>query len=146
MADDLNKIGRPGRAMAVVKMEAFRSPRLDHFNLGAHLPIVISRDDHDLTMKGEVLQKPGSFQRRSPVVNQIAEDDEAPRRIFTHQLHQPLGNREHSPHRDQATSRALAEFVPKMQISHGEPAFALMEKCEAAIEQDFIGDERLIRA
>src|SRR5687768_6668266 len=32
-----------------------------------------------------------------------------------------------------------------MQVRHGEPAFPLMKKREAAIEQDFIGNERLVR-
>jgi hypothetical protein len=33
-----------------------------------------------------------------------------------------------------------------MQVRDGEPALCLMEKREAAIEQNIIGDERLVRA
>jgi hypothetical protein len=33
-----------------------------------------------------------------------------------------------------------------MQVGHGKPALRLVEKRETAVEQDFIGYERLIRA
>jgi hypothetical protein len=33
-----------------------------------------------------------------------------------------------------------------MEVCHGQPALALMEEREPPIEQNFIGDERLVRA
>ncbi len=40
----------------------------------------------------------------------------------------------------------LAEFITKMQVGHREPALRLMEKSEAPIEQDAIGNHCLVRA
>jgi hypothetical protein len=33
-----------------------------------------------------------------------------------------------------------------MEVCHGQPPLALMEKREPPIEENFIGDERLVRA
>lgn len=146
MPDDLDAAPPLGRAMAMMKMEALGFPRLHHLNLAAQLPIVVSRDDNRLAMRREVLQKFGGFRGRRLIVDEVAEDNELTRLIFIDQLHQPLGDRRHPPHRDETARRALAEFVAKMQVRHSEPALCPVEKREAAIEQDFIGDEGLVRA
>lgn len=49
MADDLNAFRNLDRAMAVMKMELPRLERIDHLDVAAQLPIVISRHDHDFT-------------------------------------------------------------------------------------------------
>jgi hypothetical protein len=33
-----------------------------------------------------------------------------------------------------------------MEVRHGQPSLALVEKREPSIEEDFIGDKRLVRA
>jgi len=145
MPDDLDAVPALGRAMAMMKMEALGFPRFHHLNLAAQLPIVVPRDDNRLAMHREVLQKCGGFRGRGLIVDEVAEDNYLTRPIFIDQLPQPLGDRSHPPHRDETASRALAEFVTKMQVRHGEPALCLVEKREAAIKQDFIGDEGLVR-
>ena len=132
--------------MAVMKIKAFGFPRINHFNLTAQLPIVIPRNDNRLAARRQIPQKFGRFHRRCFIVNKVAKDNQPARLIFIDQLHQALRDRGHPPHRHETTGRALAEFVTEMQIGYGEPAFRLVEEREAPIEQDFIGDERLIRA
>ena len=146
MSDDLEPVPALGRTMAMMKIEMLGFPGLHHFNFATQLSIVIPRDDDRLAVRGEILQKFGGFRRGGLIVNEVAEDNQSARPIFIDQLHQALGGRRHPPHRDEAASRALAKFVAKMQVRHGEPALRLVEKREAAVEQDFIGDERLIRA
>lgn len=146
MSDNLDPVPALGCAMAMMKIEMFGFPKLHHFDFATQLSIVIPRDDDRLTVRGKILQKFSGFRRRSLIVDEVAEDNQAARPIFIDQLHQALGGRRHPPHRDEAASGALAEFVAKMQVGHGEPALRLVEKREAAVEQDFIGNERLIRA
>ena len=146
MSDDLDSLRLIDGAMAMMKMEALAFPRFHHRNVTAQLPIVISRDNDRLAVRSQILQKLGRFPRRGFVVNKVAENDQPARFVFMDQSHQTLGNRRHPPHGHETAGGALAEFVTEMQIGHGEPAFPLVEKREPAIEQDFIGNECLIRA
>jgi hypothetical protein len=105
---------------------------------------MIPGDDNRLAVRGQLSQQVGGFQCRSLIMHEVAEDNQAPRFVFTDQLQQPLRDRGHPPHWDETTRRALAELVAEMQVRYGEPAFRLVEKREPAIEEDFIGDEGLI--
>ena len=75
MSDDLDPLPSIGRAMAMMKIEMFGFPGLDHFNLAAQLPIVIPRNDYRLAVYGEILQKFGGFRRGRFIVDQVAEDN-----------------------------------------------------------------------
>ena len=146
MADDLDLVRPSRRTLAMMKIKALGLPRLNHFNVSAQLAIVIARDDNRFAMRCQISQKLRGFQSRGLLVNKVAQNDQTPRLVFINQLHQALGDRSHPPHRHETTSHALTEFVAKMQVGNGEPPLRLVEKREAAIEQDFIGDKRLIRA
>lgn len=144
MSDDLDAGAPLRRAMAMMEIELVGLPGLRHLHLPAQLPVVITRDNDRLAVRRQILQKLGCLPRCCLVMDQVAKDDEPARPIFIYQLQQPLRDRRHSPHRDEPACRALAELITKMQVGHSEPALGLMEKREPAIEQDFIGDERLI--
>lgn len=144
MPDDLDSIGRLGVAMAMMKIEALCLPRFEQFKLTAQLPIVISRYDDRFAEILHPFEQLASFNRRSLVVDQIAENDQPARPVFRDQLEQPLRDRRHPPERNKPARRALAQFVAEMQVRHGEPALALMKERKTAIEQDFVGDERLV--
>jgi len=146
MANDLNPARGIGGAMSVVEIERVRLQSLPHFDVPAQLPIVITGDHHHLTTLGKAAQELGRFARRRFVVNKVAQDDQLARLIFADQLGQPIGNRRHSPHRDEGAGRPLAQFVTKMEIRHGEPPLGLMEKRESPVEKDISGDKRLVRA
>ena len=76
----------------MMKMKAFRFPRLHHFDVAAQLPIVISRDDNQLTNVPEASQQFGCLPGRGSIVDQIAQDDELIRLIFRDELRQALGD------------------------------------------------------
>ena len=146
MSDDLDPMAMLGRAMAVMKTKLGGFPGLDHFNPAAELPVVVSRDDNGFATRRDILQEMGCLRRGSLVVDEVPQDNQLTRAIFAHQLHQTLGDRCHPPHRDEAAGRALAEFIAKMQVRHGQPALGLVKKSQPAIEQNFLGNEGLIRA
>lgn len=134
MADDLDAVPPLSRAMAMMKIEVVGFPGLRHLNLPAQLPIVIPRDNNRLAVPRQILQKLGGLWRGGLVVDQVAKDDELARPIFIYQLHQALRDRRHPPHRDEATGRALAELIAKMQVGDGQPTLRLMEKRQPPIE------------
>jgi hypothetical protein len=72
--------------MPVVKMEALRFERVDHFNMAAQLAVVVPRDDHDFATRCEIAQELGSFAPRRLIVNQIAKNNEALRFVFADQF------------------------------------------------------------
>ncbi len=132
--------------MTVMKMKAPGFPRLEQLDLAAQLPIVISRDHNRFAEILDSLQQLASFAGRGLIVHQIAEDNQTARPILIDQLQQTLRDRLHPPHRNKPAGSALAQFVAKMEVRHGEPALALVEERQPAIEQNFVGDERLVRA
>lgn len=146
MADNLNSTSAVDGAMPVMKMEPLRFKRVNHFEVTAQLTIVIARHDNHLATIGEVAQKRSSLARRGFVVNEIAENDEPLRFVFVNQIRQSIRNRRHPPQWDESAGRALAQFITKMEIRDGEPPFSLMKKRKPAIEKNFVGDERLVRA
>ena len=75
MADDLDPRSPIDGAMAMMKMEVFGFPRLNHFNLTAQLPIMIPRDDNRLAVGRQILEKFGGFRRGSLIVDEVAEDN-----------------------------------------------------------------------
>ena len=146
VTDNLDLPPSLGRAMTMMEIEVFRFPRFHHLNLVTQLPIMISGYHDRLAAPRQIFQKFGGFARGGFVVNQVTENNQAPGLIFIDQLHQALRDRAHPPHRDETTSRALAQFIAEMQVGDGQPAFRLMDERKAAIEQDFIGNEGLICA
>jgi hypothetical protein len=146
MADYLNPAPGVGSTVPVVEKEIARLQRLPHFNVSSQMPIMITGDDYHLTTFGEIAQELGCFPRRRFVMNQVAQNDQPAWFIFVDHLAEPLGNRRHPPHRDESASRALAQFITKMEVRHGEPALGLMEKRKPAIEKDISGDKRLVWA
>jgi hypothetical protein len=146
MADDLNATAAVDGTMPVMKMESIGLEGIAHFDLAAELPIMVASHDHDLAVLREFAEKRSGFACRCLVVNQIAENDEALRFVFRDQFRESVGDRCHAPQWDERAGCALAQFVTKMQVRHRQPAFGLMEKRESSIENNFIGDERLVRA
>lgn len=146
VANDLDPAPCFDRTMPVMKMESIRFERVDHFNLAAQLPVVIPSDDQDFAARCEIAQQLGGFASRRLIVNQIAKNDEPLRIVFADQLGQSIGDRRHSPQRNESASRTLAQFITKVQIRHRQPALALIEEREPAIEENFIGHESLVRA
>ena len=146
VTDDLDAAGRIRRAMPVMKMKPIRFQRVNHFDVAAQLPIVISRHDCDCTTFGKSAQQLDGFARRCFVVNQITEDDNAAWFVLVDEFGEPLRDRRHSPQRNESAGRALAQFITKMQVRDREPTLRSMEKREPSIEKNFIGDERLVRA
>ena len=88
--DYLNAIHNIGSAMAVVKTELLRVQRVDHFDMTAQLPIVITGNDYHATTLRKPAQQFRRFARRRFVVNEIAEDDKLAGRVIVHQRHQPF--------------------------------------------------------
>jgi hypothetical protein len=129
-----------------MKMEVIRFERVDHFDMAAQLPVVVPRNDQDFATRCEIAQQLGGFAPRHLVVNQIAQNNEPLRFVFADQLGQAIRDRGHSPQRNESARGALAQFITKMEIRYGQPTLALMEEREPAIEENFIGDERLVRA
>lgn len=144
VADDLDSILHLGQAMAMVEVKALGLPRFEQLELAAQLSIVVPGYDDRLAKSRDPFEELVRCHGRRPVVHQIAENDQTARPIFRDQLEQALGDRRHPPHRNQPARCALAQFIAEMQVRHGEPAFPLMKERETAIEQDFVGDERLV--
>src|SRR3954470_4796371 len=106
---------------------------------------MVARDDSHLATGRKFPEELSGFARRDFVVDQVSEYDQASRFVFIHEIAEPFRDRGHSPQRHERTSGALAQFVAKMKIGHRQPAFRLMEKSQPAIENNFSGDERLVR-
>ena len=146
MSDDLNPIGNARRAVAVMKMKLRGLECVDHFYMAAQLPVVVPGNDHNFATRREIPQQLRNFARRGFIVDQIAKNNEAFRRIFIHEFRKSLGDRRHPPHRHEAAGGALAQFISKMQVRDGEPALSFVKKRQAAIQKNFIGDQRLVRS
>jgi hypothetical protein len=108
VTNDLDLLRPASRAMAMMKIKALGFPRLNHFDLSAKLPIVISGYHNRLAVRSQVLQELRGFPGSRLIMNKVAENNQAPRFVFLDQLHQALGNRGHPPHRHEPASRALA--------------------------------------
>jgi len=146
MADDLDSMRLIHGAMAMMKMEPFCVPRFHHFDVTTQLPIVISGDNDRLAVRRQIFQKARRFRGSSLIMHEIAQDNQMLRFIFLDQLQQTLRDRRHSPHRHETAGGALAQLVTEMKIGDRQPTLLLVEKREAPIEQNFRGDERLVRA
>ena len=146
MTDNLNAMSGLDRAMAVMKMEPIGLDRIDHFDLPAQLPIVVTGDYNDFAALTELSQKLPGFARRGFVMHEITENNKAFGRVSIDQLGQAFRDRRHSPHRDEGASRALAKFVAEMEVRHGQPALAFVKKAEPPIKNNFFGHQGLIRA
>jgi hypothetical protein len=105
---------------------------------------MVAGDNNRLAVRRQILQQLGGFRCGGLVVDQVTQNNQALRPIFIYQRQQALRNRRHPPHRDKTARCALAEFIAKMQVGHGEPPLGLVEKREPPIKQDLIGDKRLI--
>jgi len=146
MPDNLDATPAVDGAMTVMEMEPIRFERVDQFNVTPQLPVVVASHGNHLTTIGEVAQQLGSLSRRCLVMDEIAKNNQPLRLVFVHQLFQAVGDRRHSPQRNESAGRALAQFETEMEVRYGKPAFSSMEKREPAVEENFIGDERLVRA
>ena len=146
MSNNLNAIGNLRCAVTVVEMKLRGLKRVDHFDLAAQLPVVVPGHDHDFATRREIAQQLRRFARRGLIMNQVAKNNEATRRVFVNEFREPLFDRRHSPHRDEAAGGALAQFISKMQIRDSEPPLGFVEKRQAAIQKNFIGDQRLVRS
>lgn len=144
MADDLDPIRDLSRAVAVMQIKAFGLPRLAQLDRADELAVMIPGQTDQIGDSGEFCQEPLCFRGCGTIVHEITDDHEVLRLIVAQQGEQPFADRTHSPHRRQATGSALADFVPEMQISNGEPPFAFVKKCESPIEQDVVGDSSSI--
>ena len=146
MPDYLDTICGLGEAMPMMKIETLGLPRFEQLKFTAQLSVVVSRHDDRLAKIPNPFEQLTRFNRGGLVVHQIAENNQTARPIFRDQVKEPLRDRCHLSERNQPARRALAQFIAEMQIRHREPAFTLMEKREAAIEEDFVGDEGLVRS
>ncbi len=77
-------------------------------------------------------------------MHHVAYNDELSRLVILQELQQAFLDRNHAPHRHQAPRRALAQFITKMEIGHGQPALRLMEKRKPAIEENILRDQGLM--
>lgn len=144
MPDDLDSFLRRRQAMAMVKVEALRLPRFDQLKFATQLSIVVPGYDDRFARRPDRFEQFSRGRGRSLVVHQVSQNDQTARPVFRDQLVQTLGDRRHPPHRNKPARGALAQFIAEMQVRYGEPALPLMKERETAIEQDFIGDERLV--
>jgi len=116
-----------------MKKKLLSLERIDHFDVAAQLPVVLPGNDDHFRMRSEIAQQLSRFSGSRLVMDQIAEDNQTPGRVFTHQLSEALRDGRHSPHRDQAAGRPLAQFVAEMQICNGEPSLGSVKKSEPTI-------------
>ena len=98
------------------------------------MPVVISREHDRFAGIPEPFDQPTRFVRRSSVVDHVAYDYKMARLILRDQLHQSFLDRSHAPQRHQPTRRALAQFIPEVQIRDREPTLPSMKKREPTIE------------
>ena len=109
MPDDLDRVRHLRRAVAVMKMESVRSPGILQRPRGRKLPVVISRQNDQLAQCRQSLKQiTRRLGRRGAIVNNVADDDEVARSIVRDQLPQPVFDRGHPPHRQEASRRSLA--------------------------------------
>jgi len=144
MPDDLDSIRSLGQAMTMMKIEALGLPRFEQFKPAAQLPIVVPRHNDRFAEIPDPFEELASFNRRSLVVHQVAKNNQTARAVFRDQLEQTLRDRRHPPQGNKPARRPLAQFVAEVQVRHGEPALTLMKEGKPAIEQNFVGDERLV--
>jgi hypothetical protein len=114
--------------MAVMKKKVRRLERIGHLDVPAQLSVVVPSDDDDFATRPEAAQQLSRFPARGFIVNQIAEDDQLPRRVFIYQFRKPLHDRRHSPERNKAAGGALAQFVSEMEIRYRQPTFGFVEE------------------
>lgn len=85
MADDLDKTALLHLAMAMMKVKPISFEELNHFNLSAYLPVMISCYDDNFAMLSQFTQEPRGFAGRGPIMDQIAQDDQTARPVFLHE-------------------------------------------------------------
>jgi hypothetical protein len=82
VADDLNAAFVLRQAMPVMKVEPLGLEGVDHLDVAAQLPVVITCDNHDLATCREIAQQLGRFASRRFIMNQVAKNNEAFRFVF----------------------------------------------------------------
>src|SRR4051794_28930961 len=86
-----------------------------------------------------------SFRYGGPVVDKVANHNQANGLVLADQLHQPIGDRHHAPQRDEPARGALTQFVTEMKVRDGQPALGFVEKPESSVEDRFVGYKGLVR-
>ncbi len=143
--DDLDRVARLRDAVAMMKKEAVCAPGIKQRNGAREAAVVVAREHDDLALRPQPLEQRRRRLRGGVVVHQVAYDHEPLRSVAREQFPQPLFHRGHAPHRHHSARRALAQLEAKVEIGHRQPALRLMEKRQAAVEQNPGSNERLVR-
>ena len=122
--------------MAVLKDELGRLPAGFERDRVGHVPVVIPRERDHFATCPQPREQFGRRRAGSFVVHQISYDDQLARPIFVDQFCEPHLDRRHPPERHQAPCGPLAQLVAEVQISHRQPPFAFVEKCQTPVQED----------